>query len=64
MPQHEIMAGVANLHAIHEDADMMRIGVLPAFVQAIMDSVEAGIAAILAVVDALVHLRGLMFVNV
>jgi hypothetical protein len=29
-----------------------------------MDGVETGIAAILAVMDALVHLRSLMFVNV
>lgn len=62
--QHEVMAGVANLHAVHEDADMVRIGVLSAFMEAIVDRVKTGIAAIFAVMDAFVHLRSLMFVNV
>jgi hypothetical protein len=64
MTQHKIMAGVANLYAIHENADMVRVGVLPALMKAIVDGVETGIAAVLAVMDAFVHLRSLMFVNV
>ncbi|MEY2489817.1 MAG: hypothetical protein QOC70_1759 [Verrucomicrobiota bacterium] len=64
MTQHKVVAGIANLHAIHEDTDMMRVSVLAAFMEPIVDGVETGIAAILAVMDALVHLRSLMFVNV
>ena len=64
MTQHEVMAGVANLHTIHENADVVRFGVLSAFVQAIVDGVKTGISTVLAVMDAFMHLRGLMFVNV
>jgi hypothetical protein len=64
LPKHEIMAGIANLHAIHEEEDVVGIGMFSAFVQAIVNDLEADIAAILAVMEALVHLRRLMFVNV
>ena len=64
MTQHEIVAGIANLHAIHEEANVVRIGVFSALVQAIMDGVKTGITAVFAIMDAFMHLRGLMFVNV
>lgn len=64
MTQHEVMSSVANLNAIQEDADMMRVGVLSAFMQALVNGVETGITTVFAVVDALVHLRSLIFVNV
>jgi hypothetical protein len=64
LPKHEVMAGIANLHAIQEEKDVMGIGMFSAFVQAIVNDSKADIAAILAIMDALVHLRRLIFVNV
>jgi hypothetical protein len=64
MPQHEVMCGVAHLHTVHQQADVVSVGVLSAFLQAIVNGVKAGITTVLAVMDALMHLRGLMFVNV
>ena len=64
MPQHEVMAGAANLDAIHENADVPRLGMLFTFFESIMDGVETRVPAVFAVMDALVHLRRLMFVHV
>ena len=64
MPQHEIMAGAANLDAIHENADVLRLGILFTFLERIVNGVETRVPAVFAVMDALVHLRRLMFVHV
>ena len=64
MPQHEVMAGAANLDAIHEKADVPRLGMLFTFFERIVDGVETRVPAVFAVMDALVHLRRLMFVHV
>lgn len=58
------MCGVADLRAIHEQADVVVVGVFPAFLEAVVDGVKTGIAAIFAVMDALMHFRALMFMNV
>ena len=64
MPEHEVMCGVADLRAIHEQADVVVVGVFPAFLEAVVDGVKTGITAIFAVMDALMHFRALMFMNV
>jgi len=57
MPDHEIMASAAHLHAIHQNSDVVRVGMLPAFFEAVVNRMKTGIAAVFAMVDALVHLR-------
>jgi hypothetical protein len=64
MPEHEVVCCVADLRAIHEQADVMGIGMFAAFLEAVVDGVKTGIAAIFAIMDALVHLGCLVFMNV
>ncbi len=58
------MCCVADFRAIHEQADVVVLGMFPTFLEAVVNGVQAGIAAVFAIMDALVHLRGLMFMNV
>ena len=64
MPQHKVVRCVADLRAIHEQADVVGIGVFSAFLEAVVDGVKTGITAVFAVMDALVHLGCLVFMNV
>jgi len=64
MPEHEVVCCVADLRAIHEQADVVVVGVFPAFLEAVVDGVKTGITAIFAIMDALVHLGRLVFMNV
>jgi len=64
MPEHEVVCCVADLRAIHEQADVMGIGMFAAFLEAVVDGVKTGITAVFAVMDALVHLGRLVFMNV
>jgi len=64
MPEHEVMCDMAHLRTIHERPDVMGIGMFSSFFEAVMDFMKTSIMALFAVVDALVHLRTLMFVNV
>jgi hypothetical protein len=57
MPDHEIMAGAAHLHAIHQNPDVVRVGMRPAFFEAVVNRMKTGIAAVFAMMDAFVHLR-------
>jgi hypothetical protein len=42
----------------------MGIGMFAAFLEAVVDGVKTGITAVFAVMDALVHLGRLVFMNV
>ncbi|MHB1077918.1 MAG: hypothetical protein ACYC67_00860 [Prosthecobacter sp.] len=64
VPQHEVMRCVANLGTILQQADVMSIGMFATFLQAVMDRVKTDIVALFACMDAIMHFRGLMFVDV
>ena len=64
MHQHEIMCGVAHFGAVQKQPDVFSIGVFAAFFEAVVNRVEARVVAIFAIVDALVHLRTHVFVDV
>lgn len=62
--EHEVVRGVGHLRAVEQEANVMRIGVLSAFLQAVMNCVKARVVDFFAGVDAFIHFRRLMFVNV
>lgn len=64
MTQHEVMCGVAHLRAIHEQADVMGIGMFATFFEAVVNLMKTGVMTVFAVMDAFMHLRALMFMNV
>ena len=64
MTQHEVLGGMAHLRTIHEQADMMGLGMFAAFLEAVVDLMQTGIVTLSAVMDAFMHFRGLMFMNV
>jgi hypothetical protein len=64
MAQHEVMGDVAHLRTVHQYTDMIGLGVLATFLETVVNLMKAGIVAVFAVVDALVHLRAHVFVDV
>jgi hypothetical protein len=56
--QHEIAARVADLHAIHHQPDVVRVGVLAAHVQAMLHRFEADVVAAMAFLGTAPHLIG------
>lgn len=56
MAEHEVMCGVAHLGAVQKQADVFRISVLAAFLQAVMNRVQTRVVAFFAGMNALVHL--------
>ena len=55
---HEIRAEAAHLGAIHQCADRPRFAVLAAALEAVLERFQTDIVAILAVVNAVVHVLG------
>jgi hypothetical protein len=64
MSEHEIMCGVAHLRAVQQQSDVFGIGVLAAFLETVVNLMKTGIVAVFAVMDAIVHLRAHVFVDV
>jgi hypothetical protein len=64
MAQHEVMSDVAHLRTIHQQTDMIGISVLATFLETVVNLMKAGIVAVFAVVNALMHLGAHVFVNV
>lgn len=64
MTQHKVMRDVAHFRTVHQYADVMGVGMFAALFQAVVNFVKAGIMALFTIVDAFVHLRALMFMNV
>jgi hypothetical protein len=64
VPQHEILRGVAHLRAVLEETDVMCIGMLAAFFQAVVDRMNGDVVTLAAGIDAFIHFGGLMFVYV
>lgn len=62
--KHEILRRVGDRHAIKQVADVMRIGVLAALFQAVVNGVQAGVMRVCAGVNALVMFVVLVFVDV
>jgi hypothetical protein len=56
--EHEVFAHMANLHAVRQQADVVRVGVWPTFVQAVMGRLQTDVVAIGTLFDALTHLGG------
>lgn len=56
MTEHEVVRGMAHLHAIHEQANMMSIGMFTSLFQAVVNLMKTGIVTFFAIVDALMHL--------
>ena len=63
MTQHEIMRGMANLRTIEHKTNVCGVGVASALFQAVMDRVLKRIVSFLTGMDAGVHYRSLMFVD-
>jgi hypothetical protein len=55
-PQHEIGAGLADLGAVQQEADMRRIRVLAAQLQAMVHGRKANVVTTSTFIDALLHL--------
>jgi hypothetical protein len=55
--QHEVGAGLADLHAITHQTDVVGLGVLAALAKTMLHCPEADLMALRAIFDALVHLR-------
>ena len=64
VPNHEVVSRVAYARAIQQVADVMCVGVFTAFFQTVVHSVQARVARVLTGMDALMHLRALMFMDV
>lgn len=64
MTQHEIVGGMTKLRTIQHDANVRGFRVAPAFFEAVVNSVLQSIVSSFAGVDASIHLRSLMFMNV
>ncbi len=58
------MRGLADLRAVEQQPDVMRVGMLAAFFKAVVDGVEAHIAAVFAGMNALVRGGILVFVDI
>lgn len=64
MAEHQIFRSMADRRAIQQQPDVRRVRVLPSLLQAIVYFVDTKVVAIATVVDALVHLRRLVLVNI
>ena len=64
MTQHKVMRDVAHLCTIHQYAYVMGVRVLAALLEAVVDFVKTGIVTLFTIVDAFMHLRALVFMNV
>ncbi len=64
MTEHKVVRGVSYLGAVEQYANMFRARVRASFFQAIVNSMLARIVDVLAGVNAFIHFRCLMFVNV
>lgn len=63
MAQHEVVRRVTNLRAIQHEANVAGVGVAAALFQAVVDRVLKCIVGFFAGMDACVHNRSLMFVD-
>ena len=63
MAQHEVMGGVADLGAVEQQADVVRIRMLAALFEAVMHGMQAGVMAFFTCVDACFRFGGLVFVG-
>lgn len=64
MPEHEVVGDMAHLCTIHEQTNVMSIGMFASLFEAVVNFMKTSIMTLFAVVDALMHLRALMFMNV
>ena len=64
VPNHEVVRREANLRAVQQVADVMRVSMDAAFFEAIVNRVQAGVAAVFAGVNARMHFGRLMFMDV
>lgn len=64
VPQHEILCSVTHLSAILKKPNVVGVGVLATFFQAVVDCVNDDVVALAACVNARVHFGSLMFVDV